>query len=174
MEPAGVRLVGFYGDDDVTSLYIGRLLSSKGISFKQEGAFLRTVSVSRRDFDSARQLLESEEGLRGFLLWPSSREENDIPFDGADIDLAYPEALEKYSALTVVGRILRSRDFPTPIKIEAVERIVRVEWRIRPFVSATLTATQAIQGRVSFLRSFPERPYKLYRASSAVAVFESE
>ena len=135
---------------------------------------MRTLSVSKRDFDAAKELLASEAGLRGFLLWPDTKEEAEVPFSGIDVDLTFVEALEKHSASTVVGKVLRSSDFPSPVKIEAVERIVRVEWRIRPFVTTGLKPTQAIQGRISFLRKFPQRLDKLFKGLSEVAVFEPE
>lgn len=168
-------VVGFFGTDEITRRYIGRLLESRRIPWEEVGGFVRTASVFRRDLDAARKLLAGEEGLGGFLIWSTEDlSKSEAPYEGADIDLTYPQALSMHGPLTVVGRILRSPEFPSPVKLADVERITRVEWRVRRYVTSRLEATKAIQGRVLYLRTFPGKSTKLFKGISDVAVFEPE
>ena len=172
-----VKLVGFYGADEITFRYMQRLLKSRRIAFEQEGAFGRSVFVSRRDLDSARKLLAAEIGLRDYLHWPESQRRIEPPWQGSDIDLTLTEALAKYPATSIIGKIIRSPDFPLPGKLERLDqvlRIVRVEWRLRDFVTDRLDRANAIQGQVMFLRRIPESPKKVFKGLSEVCVFEPE
>lgn len=169
-----VAIVGFFGADEITWRYIRRILQSRGISPHQEGGFLRVLFVPRRDREVASGILASEEGLRGFLDWSRSDEGPEPPFEGVDVDLAYAEALARNPASTIVGKVLRSPDFPSPIPVDQVNRIVRVEWRVRPYVSERMEPTTAIQGRILYTRIIPRIPTKIFQGSQDVSVFEEE
>jgi len=168
-------VVAFFGTDEITRRYVERLLKSRRIPWDEVGGFVRTARVLQRDVDAAKALLANEDGLRGFLLWSTEDlTRSEAPYEGAHIELTYPEALDKFGPVTVVGKILRSSDFPSPVKLADVVRIVRVEWRARSYINARFEPTKAMQGRVSYLRTFPGKSMKFFKGISDVAVFEPE
>ena len=140
-------------DGFVTLIYASRVLEHHGIPRQAGGSLGYSISVRPDDVQHAEALLRGQSGLRGFVRWVRGGDKDAEPTlerRTAYVSAPYGEALAKYAAETIEGRILRDRKIEQMAASESLSTIEAIAWTERPFVTARLAPTTAISAIVEY------------------------
>lgn len=159
-------LLAMASGDDLTLLYVERVLSAHGIWSSTQGSIGWGTVVRAVQRADAERWLRKEEGLRGYVEWPGSPRTDTVPTTEAPttsetVDAEYAEALTRYPASTTVGRMLRSTEARGEVGSASGLHVETATWNERPFVTRSLKPAKALVG-VLRMRDKPFGSYDVH------------